>query len=50
MSAVPALINTSLNTKGMPICETWEDSILTFLETDIDLLVVDDYLVEKPIA
>ena len=39
-TGVPALINTSLNTAGMPIVCSPQDAISCFLESEIDLLVL----------
>ena len=47
LSGVPVLINTSFNVKGEPIVCTPEDAINCFLKTDIDLLAIGDYIVEK---
>ena len=41
------LLNTSLNKKGFPIVETPEDAISLFCESDMDMLVLEDYLLEK---
>lgn len=42
---IPVLINTSLNSRGMPIVETPED-ILTFFEScKLDVLLIQDYIV-----
>jgi carbamoyltransferase len=47
ISKIPALLNTSFNDNGEPICETPEDAIKTFLNIDIDYLVIGDYFVSK---
>lgn len=44
---VPILLNTSLNIKGQPIVETPEEAIQAFLESDIDSLVINHFLVMK---
>ena len=41
------LLNTSFNVAGQPIVETPEESIETFLSTDIDYLLIDNYWIEK---
>jgi carbamoyltransferase len=41
------LLNTSLNIAGQPIVETPEDTILTFLRTEIDCMFLEDYVIEK---
>ena len=47
ISWVPVLMNTSLNVKGEPIVETPEDAIKLFLSTDLDYLIMDNYLISK---
>jgi carbamoyltransferase len=47
MTGVPILVNTSFNVRGEPIVESPKDAILCFLKTDLDLLVIGDFLVEK---
>ena len=42
------LLNTSLNSKGMPIVETPQEAVALFNESDMDVLVLDDRLLEKP--
>jgi carbamoyltransferase len=47
LSGVPVVINTSFNVRGEPIVCTPEDAYNCFLHTDIDFLVMNDFLVEK---
>lgn len=47
LTDVPAVLNTSFNIKGEPIVETPMDAINCFLKTDIDVLVIDKYVVQK---
>ena len=47
ISNVPALLNTSFNDNGQPICETPLDAVNTFLNIDIDYLVIGSYIVTK---
>lgn len=42
-----ALINTSFNEKGYPIVSSPIDALITFLHTDIDLLVIGTSLIRK---
>jgi carbamoyltransferase len=35
-------MNTSLNIKGQPIVETPEDVMELFVESDVDVLVIND--------
>jgi carbamoyltransferase len=46
-AGVPVLLNTSFNLAGEPIVETPTDAIRTFLRTRIDVLVLEEYVVEK---
>ncbi len=45
----PVLLNTSLNGKGDPLCETPEHSIATFRTTAMHALVLPPFLVRKPV-
>ncbi|MCR4333519.1 MAG: hypothetical protein NUV60_00640 [Patescibacteria group bacterium] len=47
LTQVPLILNTSFNLGGEPIVETPEDTLRTFLATEMDYLVLDDYLVVK---
>ncbi len=44
---IPILINTSFNQRDEPIVETPDDAIKMFLSTNLDYLVIWDYLVTK---
>lgn len=46
-TSIPILLNTSFNIKGMPIVCSPDDAVLCYLCTDIDVLVVGDYIVRK---
>ncbi|MEM7414184.1 MAG: carbamoyltransferase [Gemmatimonadota bacterium] len=41
------VVNTSFNVRGEPIVCTPEDAYVCFMRTDMDYLVVDDYLLDK---
>jgi carbamoyltransferase len=41
------LINTSFNVRGEPIVCSSEDAIECFLKTDIDILVLENYIIYK---
>jgi carbamoyltransferase len=41
------LINTSFNVRGEPIVCTPEDALRTFMNTEIDYLVLNDFLIDK---
>lgn len=43
----PILLNTSFNVAGDPIVESPHDAIVTFINSDIDVLVMENYYVEK---
>ena len=44
---IPVLMNTSFNVKGQPIVDSPEDAIKTFLSTNIDVLVIGDFIALK---
>lgn len=46
ITGIPMLLNTSFNCKE-PIVETPEDALRTFNATELDLLVINDYIVRK---
>ena len=43
----PVLINTSFNVRGEPIVCTPEDAYRCFMATNMDALVIDDFLLLK---
>jgi carbamoyltransferase len=47
VSGLPVLLNTSFNDNGEPIVETPSDAIRSFLNMDIDYLVIGNFLVKK---
>ena len=47
LSGVPVLLNTSFNDNGEPMVESPQNAIQTFLNTNIDVLVLENYLIEK---
>jgi carbamoyltransferase len=47
LSGLPVLLNTSFNDNGEPIVETPSDAIRSFMNMDIDYLVIGDFLVKK---
>lgn len=47
LSGYPILLNTSFNVKDKTIVLTPKDAVDTFLDTDMDLLVLNGYLVYK---
>lgn len=46
-TGVGAVLNTSFNLHGEPIVCSSSDAIKTFLNSDIDVLQLEDYLIEK---
>tara|TARA_Y100000114_G_scaffold135867_1_gene136984 strand:- start:83 stop:562 length:480 start_codon:yes stop_codon:yes gene_type:complete len=46
ITGIPMLLNTSFNCQE-PIVETPEDAINTFKNTNLDILVIDDYIIRK---
>lgn len=47
LSGFPILINTSFNIAGKPIVETPLDAIQAFINSEIDILVIDEFIVQK---
>ncbi len=46
-SSIPILINTSLNQRNEPIIETPNDAIKMFIATELDNLIIWDFIVSK---
>ena len=49
LSKIPLVMNTSFNGPGEPIIETPEQALKFLLSTDLDLLYIDGYRVQKKI-
>jgi predicted NodU family carbamoyl transferase len=47
LTGVPVLLNTSFNNHAEPIVDSAEDALACFLTTDIDHLVLGDFIVSK---
>lgn len=47
ITGIPILLNTSFNNNVEPIVNTINDAIVCFLTTDLDYLIVGDYLISK---
>lgn len=47
ISGISVLLNTSFNDNGEPIVESPKDAILSFLNMDIDYLVIGNYILNK---
>ena len=43
----PLLVNTSFNVRGEPIVESPEDAYRCFMRTEMDYLVLEDFLLHK---
>lgn len=43
----PVLVNTSFNVRDEPIVCVWSDALACFMQTNLDLLVLDNFLLEK---
>ena len=47
ITGTPCILNTSFNLKGEPIVESPEQAIEDFLNTKMDYLIIEDFLVSK---
>jgi carbamoyltransferase len=47
-TGVPALLNTSFNLKGEPIVDTPANAFNTFSKSEMDSLILGNFLIEKP--
>jgi carbamoyltransferase len=47
LTGIPVILNTSFNINKMPIVETPEDAIKCFLNTEIDVLAIGNYICAK---
>ena len=47
LTGFPLLINTSFNNRGMPIVETPKEAIEFLIQSKIDILVIQDYIIKK---
>ncbi|MDH4472071.1 MAG: carbamoyltransferase C-terminal domain-containing protein [Fluviicola sp.] len=48
ITGIPVLLNTSFNKKGMPIVETPPEALALFAESALDVLVMGNYIIQKP--
>jgi carbamoyltransferase len=46
ITGVPVILNTSFNIAGEPIVETPNDALKCFMSTEMDYLVIGDYIIE----
>ena len=49
-TGVPVLLNTSFNLKGEPIVNTPREAFRTFVQSGMDILVLGDYVIGKPVG
>ena len=47
LTNIPIIVNTSFNVRGEPIVCTPEDAFKCFMGTDIDILVIEDFYLDK---
>lgn len=47
LTGIPMILNTSFNIRGEPIVETPRDAVGSFMKSDLDLLVVGNFIVDK---
>jgi decarbamoylnovobiocin carbamoyltransferase/7-O-carbamoyltransferase len=47
MTGVPVLLNTSFNNNAEPIVQSVHDALTCFLTTELDFLVVEDFLIRR---
>jgi len=48
LTGVPVLINTSFNLRGEPMVSNPSDALNTFFRSDMDILMIENFWVEKP--
>ena len=48
-TGIPIILNTSFNLKGEPIVNTPHEALHTFSQSGMDVLVLGDYVIEKPL-
>lgn len=47
ITGIPMICNTSFNSQGLPLVNTPEDAVDCYLECGLDLLVIENYIVQK---
>jgi carbamoyltransferase len=47
LSGFPIILNTSFNVKDKTMVLTPNDAVETFKDTDLDLIVIDNYIIYK---
>jgi len=49
-TGIPVVLNTSFNLKGEPVVNTPADAVSTFFRSEMDSLLIGDFLIEKKIS
>ncbi len=49
LTGCPILLNTSFNVKGEPIVCTPQDAVRCFISTDIDVLILEDFVIDRAV-
>jgi len=47
LTGIGMLVNTSFNVRGEPVVCTPQDAFRCFMSTDMDFLVIEDYIFSK---
>ena len=47
LTGCPVIVNTSFNVRGEPIICTHEDAYRCFMRTEMDVLVMEDFILHK---
>jgi carbamoyltransferase len=47
LTGCPILLNTSFNVRSEPIVESPNDALICFITTEIDCLVIGDFIIER---
>jgi predicted NodU family carbamoyl transferase len=47
LTGTPVLLNTSFNNNAEPIVQTTQDALTCFLTTELDFLVIEDFLIRR---
>ena len=47
ITGCPMLVNTSFNIRGEPIICTPEDAYICFMKTELDYLVIENFVLDK---
>lgn len=47
LTGIPMVLNTSFNTKGEPVVCSPENAVKTFMNSEMDTLIIGSFIVEK---